>query len=166
MREQKPEEILEKLGLPRRQVRAALHRPQLGGRARLAPLRVPRALRLRAREVLLEVRGAEVVLGFYVFRLPLLETLYGWAESSPVASPYVEKPDERSHVVGTIDFAESVDAALVAKVLRANGILDTEPYRKLGRNQLRIAMFPGIDPDDIAALTACVDYVVEALSAA
>ena len=63
-------------------------------------------------------------------------------------------------------FSDSIDATAIAKALRANGILDTEPYRKLGRNQLRIAMFPGIDPDDIAALTACVDYVVEALAAA
>ena len=93
-------------------------------------------------------------------------TLYGWAEASEFASPYVVDPGVRSPVTGTIDFVESVDATAIAKVLRANGILDTEPYRKLGRNQLRIAMFPGIDPDDIAALTACVDYVVEALAAA
>ena len=93
-------------------------------------------------------------------------TLYGWAEASEYASPFVADPGSRSPVTGTIDFAESVDAALVAKVLRANGILDTEPYRKLGRNQLRVAMFPTIDPDDVAALTGCVEYVVEALSAA
>ncbi|MBK5288827.1 MAG: phosphoserine transaminase, partial [Acidimicrobiia bacterium] len=86
------------------------------------------------------------------------EILYGWAEASPVAAPYVAKPDERSRVVGTIDFDASVDAAAVAKVLRSNGILDTEPYRKLGRNQLRIAMFPAIDPDDIATLTQAIDY--------
>ena len=92
-------------------------------------------------------------------------TLYGWAEASEFASPYVADPGVRSPVTGTIDFVDSVDATAIAKVLRANGILDTEPYRKLGRNQLRIAMFPGIDPDDIAALTACVDYVVEALAA-
>jgi phosphoserine aminotransferase len=92
------------------------------------------------------------------------EILYGWAESSAYATPFVAKPDERSHVVGTIDFDETVDAAQVAKVLRANGIVDTEPYRKLGRNQLRIAMFPAIEPDDIKALTACIDYVVSALS--
>jgi phosphoserine aminotransferase len=93
-------------------------------------------------------------------------TLYGWAEASEFATPYVTDPGVRSPVTGTIDFVESVDATAIAAALRANGILDTEPYRKLGRNQLRIAMFPGIDPDDIAALTACVDYVVEALSAA
>ena len=86
--------------------------------------------------------------------------LYGWAESTSYASPFVAKPDERSNVVGTIDFDPSVDAATVAEVLRANGIVDTEPYRKLGRNQLRIAMFPAIDPDDVAALTACIDHVV------
>ena len=72
-------------------------------------------------------------------------------------------PAQRSQVVGTIDFADAVDAAAVAKALRANGIVDTEPYRKLGRNQLRIAMFPAIDPDDVEALTACIDYVVERL---
>lgn len=72
-------------------------------------------------------------------------------------------PAERSQVVGTIDFDDSVDAAAVAKALRANGIVDTEPYRKLGRNQLRVAMFPAIDPADIEALTACIDYVVEQL---
>ncbi|EXG79534.1 phosphoserine transaminase [Cryptosporangium arvum] len=90
-------------------------------------------------------------------------TLYEWAESSSFATPYVKDPEKRSHVVGTIDFAESVDAAAVAKVLRANGIVDTEPYRKLGRNQLRIAMFPGIDPTDVAKLTASIDYTVAAL---
>jgi phosphoserine aminotransferase len=92
------------------------------------------------------------------------EILYGWAESSPVATPYVAKPDERSHVVGTIDFADGVGAAAIAAALRANGIVDTEPYRKLGRNQLRIAMFPGIEPDDVATLTRAIDYVVEALA--
>ena len=90
------------------------------------------------------------------------EILYGWAESSAYASPFVAKPDERSNVVGTIDFDASVDAATVAGVLRANGVVDTEPYRKLGRNQLRIAMFPAIEPDDVAALTACIDHVVGA----
>ena len=70
----------------------------------------------------------------------------------------------RSQVIGTIDFDESVDAAVVAGVLRANGVVDTEPYRKLGRNQLRIAMFPAIEPSDVEALTACVDHVVEVLS--
>jgi phosphoserine aminotransferase len=92
------------------------------------------------------------------------EILYGWAESTSYATPFVAKPDERSHVVGTIDFEEPVNAAQIAKVLRANGIVDTEPYRKLGRNQLRIAMFPAIEPDDLKALTACIDYVVGALA--
>ncbi|MFF4773235.1 phosphoserine transaminase [Microtetraspora fusca] len=89
--------------------------------------------------------------------------LYNWAEKSSYATPFVTDPAQRSNVVGTIDFDESVDAAAVAKVLRANGIVDTEPYRKLGRNQLRIAMFPAIDPADVEALTGCVDYVVERL---
>ncbi len=92
------------------------------------------------------------------------EILYGWAEASDFATPFVAKPDERSHVVATIDLDPSVDATLVSKVLRANGIVDTESYRKLGRNQLRIAMFPAIDPDDVAALTACIDHVAGALS--
>ncbi len=91
------------------------------------------------------------------------EILYGWAEASGFATPFVAKPDERSHVVGTIDFDEAVDAAVVAKVLRANGVVDTEPYRKLGRNQLRIAMFPAVEPSDVEALCACVDHVVAAL---
>ncbi|WP_058045823.1 phosphoserine transaminase [Streptomyces roseifaciens] len=90
-------------------------------------------------------------------------TLYGWAEASEHATPFVTDPAKRSAVIGTIDFSENVDAAAVAKVLRANGIVDTEPYRKLGRNQLRVAMFPAIDPADVAALTACVDYVIERL---
>ncbi len=90
------------------------------------------------------------------------ETLYGWAEASEVATPFVEKPDERSHVVGTIDFA-GVDAAAIATTLRANGIVDTESYRKLGRNQLRVALYPAIEPDDVAALCACIDYVVTRL---
>lgn len=89
--------------------------------------------------------------------------LYSWAEASSYATPFVADPALRSQVVGTIDFSDSVDAAAVAKVLRANGIVDTEPYRKLGRNQLRIAMFPAVEPDDISALTACVDWVVERL---
>jgi phosphoserine aminotransferase len=92
------------------------------------------------------------------------EILYTWAEQSDFAMPFVGKPSERSHVVGTIDLVDAVDAMAVAKVLRANGIVDTEPYRKLGRNQLRIAMFPAIDPDDVAALCACVNYVVGALA--
>jgi phosphoserine aminotransferase len=89
--------------------------------------------------------------------------LYGWAEKSSYATPFVADPAQRSQVVGTIDFDESVDAAAVAKVLRANGIVDTEPYRKLGRNQLRVAMFPAVDPADVEALTACIDHVVEKL---
>jgi phosphoserine aminotransferase len=89
--------------------------------------------------------------------------LYTWAEKSPYASPFVADPDQRSLVVGTIDFSDGVDAAALAAVLRANGIVDTEPYRKLGRNQLRIGMFPAIEPADVEALTACVDYVVERL---
>ena len=90
-------------------------------------------------------------------------TLYGWAEQTGFTTPFVAKPDERSNVVATIDFDERLDAATVAMVLRANGILDTEPYRKLGRNQLRIAMFPAIDPEDVEALTHSIDYVVEHL---
>jgi phosphoserine aminotransferase len=86
--------------------------------------------------------------------------VYGWAQRSPLASPYVTDPALRSPAVATIDFDESVDAAGLAKVLRANGILDTEPYRKLGRNQLRIALYPTIDPSDVEALTACIDYVL------
>jgi phosphoserine aminotransferase len=87
--------------------------------------------------------------------------LYAWAEKAEFATPFVADPAHRSQVVGTIDFADSVDAAAVAKTLRANGIVDTEPYRKLGRNQLRIGMFPAIEPDDVSALTACIDWVVE-----
>ncbi len=92
------------------------------------------------------------------------ETLYTWADASDFATPFVTTPSQRSHVVGTIDFVEAVDAMQVAAVLRANGVVDTEPYRKLGRNQLRIAMFPSIDPDDIASLCACINHVVGALS--
>lgn len=91
-------------------------------------------------------------------------TLYGWADNSTYATAFVAKPDDRSHVVGTIDLDGSIDAPTVCKVLRANGIVDTEPYRKLGRNQLRIGMFPAIDPADIEALTRCVDHVVTALA--
>ncbi|NGO69058.1 phosphoserine transaminase [Streptomyces boncukensis] len=90
-------------------------------------------------------------------------TLYGWAEDHKHAAPFVADPAQRSAVVGTIDFDDSVDAAAVAKALRANGIVDTEPYRKLGRNQLRIAMFPAVEPADVEALTACVDYVIDKL---
>ncbi|MCP9958502.1 phosphoserine transaminase [Streptomyces sudanensis] len=87
-------------------------------------------------------------------------TLYGWAEASEHATPFVTDPAKRSQVIGTIDFSDEVDAAAVARILRANGIVDTEPYRKLGRNQLRVAMFPAVDPADVEALTACVDHVV------
>jgi len=90
--------------------------------------------------------------------------LYGWAEKSAYATPFVADPVHRSQVVGTIDLDAALDAAAVAKTLRANGIVDTEPYRKLGRNQLRIGMFPAVDPADVQALTACVDWVVERLS--
>jgi phosphoserine aminotransferase len=89
--------------------------------------------------------------------------LYSWAEATSYTTPFVADPAKRSQVVGTIDFSAEVDAAAVAKVLRSNGIVDTEPYRKLGRNQLRVAMFPAVDPDDVSALTACVDWVVEHL---
>jgi phosphoserine aminotransferase len=87
--------------------------------------------------------------------------LYAWAEASDFASPFVADPAKRSLVVGTIDFDDSLDAAVVAATLRANGIVDTEPYRKLGRNQLRIGMFPAVEPADVEALTACVDWVVD-----
>ncbi|MDX2707253.1 phosphoserine transaminase [Streptomyces sp. PA03-6a] len=89
--------------------------------------------------------------------------LYTWAEDSKYATPFVTDPAKRSQVVGTIDFNDEVDAAAIAKVLRANGVVDTEPYRKLGRNQLRVAMFPAVEPADVEALTACVDFVVERL---
>jgi phosphoserine aminotransferase len=89
------------------------------------------------------------------------EHLYGWAEASELATPFVADPAKRSLVVGTIDFAEVVDAAALAATLRANGIVDVEPYRKLGRNQLRIGMFPAVDPADVEALTACIDWVLE-----
>ena len=87
--------------------------------------------------------------------------LYGWAAAAEFASPFVADPAARSNVVGTIDFAEGTDAAAIAKALRANGIVDVEPYRKLGRNQLRVAMYPAIDPEDVTALTRCVDWLVE-----
>ena len=87
--------------------------------------------------------------------------LYGWAEASELATPFVTDPAKRSLVVGTIDFADEVDAAALAGTLRANGIVDVEPYRKLGRNQLRVGMFPAVDPADVEALTACIDWVLE-----
>jgi phosphoserine aminotransferase len=89
--------------------------------------------------------------------------LYDWAERTSYTSPYVAEPSERSLVIGTIDFDDEIDAAQIAKTLRANGVVDTEPYRKLGRNQLRVAMFPAVEPADVEALTACIDYVVERL---
>jgi phosphoserine aminotransferase len=104
-------------------------------------------------------------LGFAVDRTSDSSTrLYTWAEKSPYATPFVAEPSARSLVVGTIDFDSSVDAAAVATVLRRNGIVDVEPYRKLGRNQLRIAMFPAVDPADVEALTACIDHVVRELA--
>jgi phosphoserine aminotransferase len=91
------------------------------------------------------------------------EILYGWAESRDYATPFVADPAIRSHVVATIDLDDEIPAATVSGVLRQNLVVDTESYRKLGRNQLRIAMFPAIDPDDVEALTHCIDYVVERL---
>jgi phosphoserine aminotransferase len=91
--------------------------------------------------------------------------LYDWADRTPTATPFVAEPNQRSQVVVTIDFDESVDAAAVAATLRENGVVDVEPYRKLGRNQLRMATFVAIEPEDVRALTACIDYVLERLSA-
>ena len=91
------------------------------------------------------------------------QRLYSWAQETSYTTPFVADAALRSQVVGTIDFSDDVDAGAVAKTLRANGVVDTEPYRKLGRNQLRVAMFPAVDPDDVSALTACVDWVVERL---
>jgi phosphoserine aminotransferase len=90
--------------------------------------------------------------------------MYGWAEGSSFATPFVTDPAQRSHVVATVDFDDAVDANVLSAVLRRNGIVDTDSYRKLGRNQLRIAMFPAIEPDDVVALTRCIDFVVERLS--
>jgi phosphoserine aminotransferase len=89
--------------------------------------------------------------------------IYSWAEASDYATPFVANAEDRSNVIATIDFDGSIDAAAVAKVLRANGIVDTEPYRKLGRNQLRIATFVAIEPDDVSALLECIDFVVAEL---
>ena len=91
-------------------------------------------------------------------------TLYAWAEASEFATPFVADPAHRSNVVGTIDLVDGVAADAVNTALRANGILDTDSYRKLGRNQLRIGMFPAIDPADVEALTRCIDHVVAALA--
>jgi phosphoserine aminotransferase len=92
------------------------------------------------------------------------EHLYGWAQRTSYTAPFVADPAKRSLVVGTIDFEQGVDAATVAATLRANGIVDTEPYRKLGRNQLRIGMFPAVEPADVQALTACIEWVVERIA--
>jgi len=91
------------------------------------------------------------------------EIMYGWAEKTSYTTPFVADPAMRSKVVATINFDDAIDALEIAKVLRANGIVDTEPYRKLGKNQLRIGMFPSVDPDDISALTKCIEFVVENL---
>jgi phosphoserine aminotransferase len=91
--------------------------------------------------------------------------LYGWAEQTAYTTPFVTAPANRSLVVGTIDFDEAVDAKLLASTLRANGIVDVEPYRKLGRNQLRVGMFPAVEPSDVRALTACIDWVVDRMLA-
>jgi phosphoserine aminotransferase len=91
--------------------------------------------------------------------------VYGWAEASGYATPFVVDPTDRSHVVATVDLDPAVDATTVSKVLRANGIVDTESYRKLGRNQLRIAMFPAVEPDDLASLTRAIDFVADRLGA-
>ncbi|WP_347754337.1 phosphoserine transaminase [Agrococcus sp. ProA11] len=88
-------------------------------------------------------------------------TLYGWAEGRPEATPFVADPDHRSNVVVTIDFDDAVDAAALAKALRANGVVDTEPYRKLGRNQLRVATFAAIEPTDVVQLTRCLDFLLD-----
>jgi phosphoserine aminotransferase len=88
------------------------------------------------------------------------QILYTWAESSGFAKPFVTDPSMRSNVVGTIDFSDEIDANEIAKILRANGVVDTDPYRKLGRNQLRIAMFPSVDSEDVASLCACINYIV------
>jgi phosphoserine aminotransferase len=90
--------------------------------------------------------------------------LYNWADKSPVASPFVADPAQRSPVVVTIDFADTIEATALSAVLRANGIVDTDSYRKLGRNQLRIGTFPAVEPADVEALTACIDYVLERLA--
>jgi len=91
------------------------------------------------------------------------QILYSWAEKTSYTTPFVTDPTMRSKVVGTINFDDAIDANEIAAVLRANGIVDTEPYRKLGKNQLRIGMFPAVDPSDVTALIACIDHVVAAL---
>ena len=101
--------------------------------------------------------------GSRLINLSSASTIYGWADSHEVATPFLSDPAKCSHVEATIDFYESVYAATVASVLRSNGVVDTEPYRKLGRNQLRVAMFPAIDPEDVEALTRCVDHIIARL---
>ena len=91
------------------------------------------------------------------------DILYSWAEKTSYTTPFVTDPAMRSKVVGTINFDDAIDATKIAAALRANGIVDTEPYRKLGKNQLRIGMFPAVDPSDVEALTKCIDHVVAAL---
>ena len=90
--------------------------------------------------------------------------LYDWADANPLATPFVKDPAKRSGVVATIDIDDSVDATLITKALRANGIVDTEPYRKLGRNQLRVGVFPSVEPDDVRALISCIDFVIAELA--
>ncbi len=92
------------------------------------------------------------------------QRVYSWAEASDFATPFVTRPEDRSAVITTVDFDDAVDASAVAKILRAHGVVDVEPYRKLGRNQLRIATFAAIEPDDVSALLACIDHVVGQLS--
>jgi phosphoserine aminotransferase len=89
--------------------------------------------------------------------------LYSWAEKTSYTTPFVIDPAMRSKVVGTINFDDAIDATKIAAALRANGIVDTEPYRKLGKNQLRIGMFPAVEPSDVESLTTCIDFVVAAL---
>ena len=89
--------------------------------------------------------------------------LYSWAEKNDYTTPFVVNPAMRSKVVGTINFDDAVDALEIAKILRANGIVDTESYRKLGKNQLRVGMFPAVDPSDVKKLTDCIDYIVAEL---
>jgi phosphoserine aminotransferase len=89
--------------------------------------------------------------------------LYSWAEKNSYTTPFVVDPAMRSKVVGTINFDDAIDATKIAAILRANSIVDTEPYRKLGKNQLRIGMFPSVDPSDVLALTQCIDFIVESI---
>jgi phosphoserine aminotransferase len=91
------------------------------------------------------------------------EVLYSWAEKNSYTTPFVVDPAMRSKVVGTINFDDAIDATKIAAALRANSIVDTEPYRKLGKNQLRIGMFPSVDPSDVVALTQCIDFIVESI---